>query len=195
MTRQGAFVWVIRIGFFIMTLGTGLFIYVDREIFTLSQAFIYLVSGFALGFLLPSLETASQAMAQPGQLTHATSTYIFMRPFGLCIGVALGGTVFSNVFLHALEDRGVADAATIAANSEAYANYLKSMPKSSEESDILSAYVEGFHGAFYFLVALSAVSLVLSMFIRDHTMNQKLQSGHQVQKDDKFQVDNGIVSV
>lgn len=185
MTRQGGFVWVIRIGFLIMTLGTGLFAYVDRSTSMVSQAFIYLVSGFALGFLLPSLETAAQAMAQPGHLTHATATYIFMRSFGLCIGVAVGGTVFSNVFLHALQRRGIDDAGTIAANSEAYANYLKSVPDSSEKAEILAAYVDGFHGVFYLLVALSAVSFVLTLFIRHHNMDQKLQSGHQVQRDEK----------
>lgn len=190
MTRQGGFVWVIRIGFLIMTLGTGLFAYVDRDTSMVSQAFIYLVSGFGLGFLLPSLETASQAMAQPGQLTHATATYIFMRSFGLCIGVAVGGTVFSNVFLRALQNRGVAGASAIAANSEAYADYLKSLPKSSEKVEVLGAYVEGFHGVFYLLVALSALSFILSLFIKDHNMNQKLQSGHQVQKHKKALVFN-----
>lgn len=182
MTRQGAFVWVIRIGFCIMTLGTGLFAYVKHDTSMVSQAFIYLVSGFALGFLLPSLETATQAMAKVGSLTHATSTYIFMRSFGLCIGVAVGGTVFSNVFLHALQQRGIPDAKAIAANSEAYANTLKSMPSSSEKTAILEAYVEGFHGVFYLLVALSAVSLVMSFFIRHHSMDQKLQSGHRIDR-------------
>lgn len=185
MTRQGGFVWVIRIGFLIMTLGTGLFAYVDRGTSMVSQAFIYLVSGFALGFLLPSLETASQAMAQSGQLTHATATYIFMRSFGLCIGVAVGGAVFSNVFLRSLQNRGVADASTIAANSEAYANYLKSLPESTEKAEVLAAYVDGFHGVFYLLVALSALSFILSLFIRHHNMDQKLQSGHQIKKEEK----------
>lgn len=180
MTRQGAFVWVIRIGFFIMTLGTGLFAYVKHDRSMVGQAFIYLVSGFALGFLLPSLETASQAMAQAGSLTHVTSTYVFMRSFGLCIGVAVGGTIFSNVFLHALQQRGIPDAKTIAANSEAYATTLKALHPSFTKTQLLEAYVDGFHGVFYLLAALSALSLLLSFFIRHHSMDKNLESGHRL---------------
>lgn len=184
MSRQGAFVWVVRIGFIMMTLGTGLFAYVDRHTSVVSQLFIYLVSGTALGFLLPALETASQAMARPQDLTHATSTYIFMRSFGLCIGVAVGGTVFSNVFLRGLQRRGIRNAKAIAANSEAYAQHLKTVAASEDKSKILAAYVDGFHGVFYLLVALAAVALVLSAFIRDHNMDQQLRSGHRVQRQD-----------
>lgn len=119
-------------------------------------------------------------MAKAGSLTRATSTYIFMRSFGLCIGVAVSGTVFSNIFLRALKRRGIADAEAIAANSEAYANTLKVLPSSLEKTQLLEAYVEGFHDVFYLLVALSGLWLFLTFFIRHHSMDKKLESGHQL---------------
>ncbi|KAL1883307.1 hypothetical protein Daus18300_000365 [Diaporthe australafricana] len=185
MTRYGSFVWVIRAGFVVMALGSGLLVYLDEHKSIVSHLFVFLVSGIGLGFLLPSLETASQAIAQSRNVTHATAMYIFMRSFGLCVGVATGGTVFSNVFLNTLQDHGVEQAKVIAANSEAFAETLKDMPASPEKAVLLSSYVSGFHGVFYLLLALAALSAVLAFFVKHYDLNQKLQSGHRVQRGEK----------
>jgi hypothetical protein len=185
MTRTGSFVWVIRAGFTVMALGTGLLIYLNEHKSIVSHLFVFLVSGIGLGLLLPSLETASQATAQSRNITHATAMYIFMRSFGLCVGVATGGTVFSNVFLNTLVDNGVPQAKMIAANSEAFAEILKEMPASPEKSVLLSSYVSGFHGVFYLLLALAAVSAVIGFFVKHYNLDQKIESKHQVQRGER----------
>lgn len=129
MSRRGTFVWAIQVGFAILALGDGLLLYFDQYNNLATHLMIALVSGIGIGFVLPSLETATQAIAEPENLTHAVSTYIFMRMFGLCIGVASGGAVFSNVFLQALEERGVPGSREIAQNSEIIAESLKDMPR------------------------------------------------------------------
>ncbi len=180
MTRRGTFVWIVRAGFAILALGNGLLLYLNQFRSIVSHLFIFLVSGIGQGFLLPSLETATQAIAMSQNITHAVSMYIFMRSFGLCIEVASGGTVFSNVFLHALEDRGFPQAGTIAENSEAFIAVLKAMPDSLEKTELIDSYVVGFHGVFYLLLALGVFSTLLAFFIKHHNMDQQLESGHQL---------------
>lgn len=187
MTRTGSFVRLIQAGYGMMALGTGLLIYLDQYRSIVSHFFICLVSGIALGLLLPSLETATSAIAQSRNITHATSMYIFMRSFGLCIGVGIGGAVFSNVFLHALQDRGITQAKEIAANSEAFADYLKTLPASPDKTALLSAYVAGFHGVFYLLLATSLLAAMLAFGIRHHDMDLKLESGHRIRGEEEVQ--------
>ncbi|KAI1773480.1 hypothetical protein F4818DRAFT_422722 [Hypoxylon cercidicola] len=106
MTLRGTFIWAIRIGFGIVTLGDGLLLYLNQHRPIVSHVFIFLVSGSGYGFLLGSLEAATNAIAEPQNISYALSVYYFMRSFGLCIGVAVGGAVFGNV-LHSLESRQI----------------------------------------------------------------------------------------
>ncbi|KAI0023650.1 major facilitator superfamily domain-containing protein [Xylariomycetidae sp. FL0641] len=179
MTLRGTFVWAIQIGFAIVTLGDGLLLYLDQNVSIVAHVFIFLVSGFGHGFLLGSLEAATNAIARPNNITHALSMYYFMRSFGLCVGVAVGGTVFSNVFLHALQHRGVPEAEAIAANSEAFARTVKDLPAGIAKTALLDSYVEGFRGVFYLLVALAGLATILGFLVKHHTMDHHSSPGRQ----------------
>lgn len=185
MTRRGTFTWALQVGFAILALGDGLLIYLDQHKPIVTHVFIVLVTGIGHGFLLGSLEAATNAIAKAEKITHALSMYYFMRSIGLCIGVAVGGTVFSNVFLRALRDRGVPNAKELAANSEALAHTIKSMEKGPEKTLIIVSYVEGFHGVFYLLVALAGLATILAFFVKHHNMDQKLVSEHQLSTERK----------
>lgn len=54
--------------------------------------------------------------------SHAVSIFTFLRQFGICLGVAVGGTEFANVLLHALERRGFAHDVALAVSRNAEAN-------------------------------------------------------------------------
>ncbi|KAI0470589.1 MFS general substrate transporter [Xylariaceae sp. FL0804] len=181
MSRRGTFVWAIKTGFAIVTLGDGLFIYLTQHRSIVAHVFILLVSGTGHGILLGCLEAAINATAKPGNITHALSMFYFMRSFGLCIGVAIGGTVFGNVFLHALQHHGVPGAQAIAANSEIFGQTLKTMPASLQKTQFLDSYVAGFHGVFYLLVALAGLATLLAFAVKHHDMDQVLVSEHQLE--------------
>ncbi|KAH9905665.1 MFS general substrate transporter [Xylariomycetidae sp. FL2044] len=182
MSQRGTFVWAIKTGFSIVTLGDGLLIYLNQHRPIVTHVFILLVSGIGHGFLLGSLEAATNAIANPENITHALSMYYFMRSFGLCLGVAIGGTVFGNVFLHSLQRNGIPQAQAIAANSEAFAHSLKGMPDSIQKALLFESYVEGFRGVFYLLVSLAGLATVLAFAVRHHEMDQASISEHRLEK-------------
>lgn len=107
--------------------------------------------------------------------------FMFMRVFGQCLGVAVGTAVFENALLHALQRREIPGASEIAVDAEAFIATLTAMPSGPAKDAIVSAYVEGFRGIFY-LLAISAFSLILSFFIKHHTMDRGLDSEHKLAK-------------
>ncbi|AEO70416.1 uncharacterized protein THITE_114886 [Thermothielavioides terrestris NRRL 8126] len=185
MTKLGTFAWANQIGFAVMTLANGLFILVNQNLSMVAHLFIFLVVGVAHGFLIGSLNVATQAIAKPSHMTFAVSMWSFNRWFGTCLGVSIGGAIFNNVLLHSLESKGAseADAAAISQNSEAFIGTLHGMPDGDLKSQLTWAYVDGFRGIFYFMVALSGLGLLLSLFIRNHSMNKPTDSAHVLRND------------
>ncbi|KAK4108506.1 MFS general substrate transporter [Canariomyces notabilis] len=175
MTKLGTFTWANRIGFAFMTLANGLFILVDQNMSMVAHLFIFLVVGVAHGFLIGSLNVATQTIAKPSHMTFAVSMRSFNRWFGTCLGVSIGGAIFNNVLLHSLENRGAtgAEAQAISQNSEAFVHTLKEMPDGDQKSELTWAYVDGFRGIYYFMVALSGLGLLLSLFIKHHSMDSQ----------------------
>ncbi|CAH0045996.1 unnamed protein product [Clonostachys solani] len=184
MTRRGTYRWSINVGFIIMTLGNGLLVYLDQHKSVVQHLFIFLLSGIGHGFLLGSLNYANQATAKAQDVSFAVSMFTFMRAFGICIGVAVGGTVFSNLLLPALRDGGATpeQAQSITENSEAFVHILNEMPDNETKQALITAYVEAFRGIFYVLTALSALCTVLSFMTKQFNMNVAMQSGHHLTK-------------
>jgi fucose permease len=182
ITRFGTFLWAIRLGLVIATLGNGLLLLLDRTKPIVVTVFILLVHAFGQGFLLTALNIASQAMGKNRNSAYAVTMFMFMRTFGMCLGVAIGGTVFGNVLLRALQKRSVPHAVDISQNSEAFVEALKHMSTGPAKDAIVDSYVEGFHGLFYLLIGLSGLLVVLSLFIKEKTLDKKLDSDHKLMK-------------
>ncbi|KAI0836350.1 major facilitator superfamily domain-containing protein [Hypoxylon sp. FL0890] len=180
ITRFGTFLWAIRSGLVIATLGNGLLLLLDRTRPIVATVFILLVHAFGQGFLLTALNVAAQAMGKTHDVAYAVTMFMFMRTFGMCLGVAVGGTVFGNVLLRALLKRNVPHAEEISQQSEAYVPLIKAMSPGPAKDAILDSYVEGFHGLFYLLIGLSGLLLVLSLFIKHQTLDKKLDSAHKL---------------
>lgn len=182
MTRFGSFLWAIRLGFACLILSNGVLLLINQHRSLVAHLFLILSISVGHGLLVISLNIATQAIASIRDVAYAVSMFTFVRQFGICLGVAIGGTVFENVLLHALERHGLPyDVATdTARNAVAFSGPLTSMPDGPEKTAFLDSFVEGFHGILYLLLALAAVSLFLSLFVKHHDMNKQLESEHQL---------------
>lgn len=124
-----------------------------------------------------SLNVAIQAMAEIRYAADAAAMYIFTRTFGMCIGVAIGGTVFQNRLSKHLSDRNLPTA--VAKNAEGFSERLKDLPRSSTEyQEFISAYSEGFRNVFQVLTAVAVLAALLSLFIKRYSMDKGLGSEH-----------------
>ncbi|KAI1416671.1 MFS general substrate transporter [Hypoxylon sp. FL1857] len=183
MTRFGSFLWSIRLGFAGLIVSNGVLLLTNQYRSLVAHLFLILTISFGHGFIVLSLSIATQAISSTRDVAYAVSMFTFVRQFGICLGVAVGGTVFDNVLLHALEHAGFPHdvALATARDASAFSGPLTAMPDGPQKTAFLDAFVKGFHGIFYLLLAIAAVSLVLSLFVKHHDMNKQLESEHQLE--------------
>ncbi|KAK3688031.1 major facilitator superfamily domain-containing protein [Podospora appendiculata] len=184
ITRRGTYLWAIRLGFAALIFENGLLLYLDQDKNLVAHFFIIMMVAVGHGFLMVSLNIATQAIADARDVVFAVSMFTFIRQFGICIGVGVGGTVFNNVMLRALENKGFPtdQAHAVAENSEAFVGVLTAMDDGPEKDGLTSAYVDGFRGIWYLLLSLAAVSLALSFLVKHHGIDKKLESGHELRE-------------
>jgi MFS family permease len=182
MTRFGSFLWSIRLGYACLIVSNGVLLLINQHRSLVAHLFLILTISAGHGLLVLSLSIATQAISATQNVSYAVSMFTFVRQFGICLGVAVGGTVFDNMLLRALLRQGMPhnEAKTTAYNAVAFSDSFNSMSDGPEKTAILDAYVEGFHGILFLLLALAAVGLILSLLVMHHDMNKKLESDHQM---------------
>ncbi|KAL8889534.1 MAG: hypothetical protein Q9215_003188 [Flavoplaca cf. flavocitrina] len=181
MSRFGCYRWAIWLGWVTAITGTGLLILlgVDTRVFT--WVVIFLVVGLGHGLILMSLNFSVQAMADTQNVAYAAAMYTFTRTFGMCVGVAAGGTVFQNELKKQLDDLQLPTA--VAKDAEKFVTTLKVLPKDSGEyQHYILAYAESFKVVFVVLTALTGLAGLLSLLIKEHTMDRVLDSEHTLRQ-------------
>ncbi|KAA8894771.1 major facilitator superfamily transporter [Sphaerosporella brunnea] len=178
MTRFGRFRWAIWSGWALALLATGCMILWGTHTNTTSWALMLLVLGLGHGLILSSVNLAAQAIANEEDVAFAAALYTFLRSFGMCLGVAIGGVVFQNVLTRSLRNRGLPG--EIAPNATAFLATLKAMPMTDYKQHILDAYAEAFKGVFATLTGISGLGLIAGLAIGKHSMDKKLASRHSL---------------
>lgn len=177
MSKFGRYRWAIWLGWVTAIAGTALLILlgVDTRVYT--WVLVFIVVGLGHGLILMSLNFSVQAMADTQNVAYAAAMYTFTRTFGMCIGVAIGGTVFQNELRKQLGDLGLPTG--VANDAEKFVTNLKAFPKASlDYQQYILAYAESFKVVFVVLTALTGLAGLLSLLIKEHTMNKVLDSEH-----------------
>lgn len=186
MTRTGRYRWAIWLGWALSLLGTGLLIMLDATTKPYAWVLIFVVVGLGHGMVLMSLNFSVQASAETRNVAYAAAMYTFTRTFGMCIGVAIGGAVFQNQMKRKLGEVGLPQG--VAANAEEFVGELKGLPrlgKESEYEEYVGAYVGGFRGVWEVLTAIAGFAGLLSLLIKELTMDKELDSEHILLKHKK----------
>ncbi|KAL4800099.1 major facilitator superfamily domain-containing protein [Aspergillus venezuelensis] len=134
MTRTGRYHWCLWVGWPLTTIASGLLILLDSDTKPVVWITLLIIIGVGHGFLLGPGLFAAQATCTPDDAAVATSMYSFMRSFGMCLGVAVGGTMFQNVLKDQLKNDGLPG--WIATDATAYAQKLRDMKDSGETPGI-----------------------------------------------------------
>lgn len=182
ITRSQSYIWVVRLGFALLVLSNGVLLLLNQHRSLVAHLFIILTISFGHGLGIVSISISIQAMTPPPDMTQANIMYAFTRQLGMALGVSLGGTIFDNILLKHLQARGYtfASAQAISRNAEAYVATMDAMPAGPGKTILIDSYVRAFHGVFYFLLALAALALVLSFFVKQHSLDKELDSTHKL---------------
>lgn len=177
MTILGHYRWAIWLGWATTVVSSGLLILLNGEIRVYAWVLVLIVAGLGHGLVLMSLNVAVQAMADTHNVAYAVTMYTFMRTFGMCIGVAVGGAVFQNGLKKRLGELNLP--ASVANDAERFIATLRTIPKASiRYQTYILAYADSFKLVFQVLTAIAGLAAILSLFIKEHTMDKELNSEH-----------------
>jgi tetrahydromethanopterin S-methyltransferase subunit B len=179
VTRFNNFRWAIWIGWLIGCVAPAMYmvwrINDSRPVWIIG----FLIGGISHGAILNAQNFATQAMCKPGDEGAAAAMYIFVRQFGMAVGVGIGATIFQNVMRLKLEWAGLPT--EIAQHAETYIPQLHALPPGEMREGIYDAYKYGFQMVFAFWLGLSVLILFLTLvFVKHADMNRKLSSDHQL---------------
>ncbi|KAH8695198.1 major facilitator superfamily domain-containing protein [Talaromyces proteolyticus] len=181
MTRSGHIRWAIWSGWVVTAISSGLLILLDINTRTYAWVLIFLVLGIGQGLILVSCSFYVQALADAEESSFAASMYAFFRSVGMCMGVAICGTVLQNQLRHQLEIRQLpldiandAQAFIFSSNTSSLsASYLR---------DIYEAYIESLKTVFETLLGVAGFGIIISLFMKPVDMNKQLATAHVLRK-------------
>ena len=139
-----------------------------------------ILMGVGTGILFPALQFAAQAGQRDEDVGFATSTFVFIRSFGQTFGVALGGVIFQNQWNKNLAkdiaNNSIPSTFRIRGNEAegAVLNLTQLAP------DVLQTvkwlYSDSLKAVWIFFIPLAAIAFLLSLAMRDHTLDKVLNS-------------------
>ncbi|KAJ4378188.1 hypothetical protein N0V83_001022 [Neocucurbitaria cava] len=177
ITKSGQYRWAIWAGWAIIVASSAVMIALDASTPTYGWVLLFVPVGLGHGLVLISLNFSIQALAKERDGAYAAGMYTFARTFGMCLGVAVGGTVLHNTLLRHLRDAGLDE--NIAHNAEGFIFTLNDPNQHIVgESDIRAAYASAFRNVFEVLTAIAILGGLLSLLITQVTLDRALESDH-----------------
>jgi hypothetical protein len=183
----GKYRWANWVGWFFTTFGMGLLILLKPDTSTAAWVFLNLVGGIGTGMLFPAMALAVQASATVKDQAYAANMFSFFRAFGQTLGVAIGGVIFQNQMrkkmltfplLADLADEYSKDAAGLV-------QIIKSMPAGPMKEQLRESYTDALKYIWIVMLALSAVSLLATLFIDEFDLNTEMDTERGFKDKDK----------
>ncbi|KAH0556096.1 hypothetical protein GP486_005967 [Trichoglossum hirsutum] len=182
MSRSGHYLWAVWAGWATALLGSGLLIFLNANVETFNWILIFLIVGLGHGLLLSPLNLAAQATCDSRDAAFAAAMFTFMRGLGICIGVAVGGSIFQNAVSMQLSHAGLP--LSKARDSAAFVQEIWEMPASSDlHIKYVGAYARAFQTVFEIMAVFTLFGGVISLLIEPKSMDRELDSGHVLRKE------------
>lgn len=177
ISKYGRFRWAIWSGWGTTIIATSLLLLLDPDIKTYGWVLIFAAVGLGHGLNFTALSICVQSFADTPDVSYAAGLYTFMRTFGMCIGVPIGGTVFQNRFNYHIRDLDLPYG--VSTNAEVLIETLKKITAPPDLRQSLHlAYAQSFQDVVKVLIGLAVVGGVSSLFLESATMDRQLESEH-----------------
>lgn len=178
------YVWTIRLFWVELTLGTGLLVLLDPDSSRSMRLGLPTIWSAGIGALMRLLHLPMQASVPSVDDTGlAIGLLLTFRLLGGLVGLAVGSTLFNNVFTSAIADiRDLPGSLAILRDGSeaiAFIPHLRTLGVAREVlNPVLNAYLTAMRAIFYAMTGFGVVGLLSSVFIGEHTL-QKTDLGRQ----------------
>ena len=174
----GKYLWAVRSGWFLATLGFGINIMLKPNTSTVSWIFLNLVGGFGTGILFPAMALAVQASVPGKDQAYAANMFSFFRAFGQTLGVAIGGVIFQNQMKKKmLTVPLLADMASeYSKDAAGLVQIIKSMPAGEMKEQLRESYTYALRYIWIVMTVIAGVALLMSVLVKEFDMNGALET-------------------
>lgn len=182
ITRTRRYMWCSWIGWTITTFGLGLGVLYKVNSTVPEWFFISFSASLGIGMLFPALQyqVLAASAASKTNMASTIAMFSFFRACGQTLGVAIGGTIFQNRILHALEAHPAlkSSALEFAKDAAALVETVRAMPDGNEKLIIQTAYTDAIRTIYIFLCTTAAVALVMCAFVKSYDVDVGIQTEH-----------------
>ncbi|KAF8136614.1 MFS general substrate transporter [Boletus edulis] len=170
IARTGSYRPVIWGGWVVMTIGWGLTTMLDNTSSIAIQEIYPFIT--ALGTWLPTPLIALQAAMPVKDMATSTGAFVFLRTLGGTIGITIGEAIISNTLQQRL--RGIAGLTfdTSPASINDSVRQIASIPDATLRSEVMHAYARSVSTIWLVNTPLSALGLILIIFIRAYSLHR-----------------------
>ncbi|KAI2780392.1 MFS general substrate transporter [Daldinia loculata] len=167
----GGYVWLLRLSWVILTLGTGLLALFDIGTSSSMRYGLPILWGQGVALLRLNILPMQASVKKIDDTGVAIGSFLSIRMFGGLIGLTISSTIFSNVFSTSISTSAARLTGALAplkdaSNAVNFIENLRSLDVSvTTLNQVLGVYLNCFQTIFYTMTGLSALGLITSMFL------------------------------
>ncbi|KAJ5519094.1 Major facilitator superfamily domain general substrate transporter [Penicillium expansum] len=167
----GGYVWILRLSWVILTLGTGFLALFDVGSSTSVRYGLPILWGQGVALLRLNILPMQASVKNAEDTSLAMGQFLAIRLFGGLIGLTISSAIFNNVFSASISDTTIQLTGALAplkdaSNAVNFIDHLRSLELSSTAVDqVLRVYLDCFRTIFYTMTGLSGLGLVTSVFL------------------------------
>ncbi|KAI0126722.1 putative MFS transporter [Xylariales sp. AK1849] len=191
ITKTRNMSWVIRCGFAIAILGTGLLVLLDVDRQLWQAVLILVVTGAGLGLLYTSLVLLAQGAIEEKHAAFAVTILNFFRHLGQAVGVAIVGVIFQNEMqTKMLGDPGLAPVASdFSQDATALIEKLRVMQDGEFKVNMIRIYAESLKTVWIVMCALCVLPFIGSFFLRGVNLERELETNQGLRREKRARSD------
>ncbi|KAH7912244.1 major facilitator superfamily domain-containing protein [Hygrophoropsis aurantiaca] len=175
VTRTGSYRPIMWFAWIVMTLGWGLMIQLDNTSSTAVKEIYPLVTAIGIGCLFQVPLIAVQAAMPIKDMATSTGAFVFLRTLGGTVGITIGEAIISSVLQQKLKAvPGLSGFGTSAADLNDSVRKISSIPDATTRNALMHAYSQSISTIWLVNTPLSAVGLLLILFIRGYSLKRKI---------------------
>ncbi|OQE39080.1 hypothetical protein PENCOP_c007G03307 [Penicillium coprophilum] len=183
-------------GFALLTLGMGLFAYLDRHSSDAEWIVFQIIAALGSGMTLNTLLPAFQAPLAESDQAAATATWSFMRSFGNIWGVAIPASIFNNQFNKYAYRISNATIRQILSNGHAYQHASNTFINSLSEptkTEVIGVFSDSLKLVWEVSIAFCGLACILVFLEKDVPLRRELDTIYGMTEMDNIEARNGDI--
>ncbi|KAJ6131688.1 Major facilitator superfamily domain general substrate transporter [Penicillium samsonianum] len=196
LSKFGKYKALHMVGFIILTLGMGLFAYLDRYSSDAEWIIFQIIAALGSGMVLNTLLPAFQVPIAESDQAAATATWAFMRSFGNIWGVAIPASIFNNQFNKYAYRISDASVRQLLSNGHAYQHasdtFIDSL-KDPMKSEVMGVFSDSLKLVWFVSIAFCGLACILVIFEKEVPLRKELDTDYGMVEKDAIQAKKGDI--